>query len=167
MILQYLKRKEKKEKKISNLIYLSILKEASIFINKQNYFKDKNYNTSFEIISILLVFHFIIISNRKYHNSRLINEFLIQNFISDLDESLRSNGIGDMSIGKYVKTYVKKFYYRLSKIDKLSSINKNNLSSYFQSFNFVKEEEIMDFSNDLESYYLSIEKSFNINDFRV
>ena len=55
MILQYLKRKEKKEKKISNLIYLSILKEASIFINKLNYFKDKNYNTSFEIISILLI----------------------------------------------------------------------------------------------------------------
>ena len=40
-------------------------------------------------------------------------------FIKDLDESLSLRGIGDMSIGKYVKSYVKKFYFRLSKFPKI------------------------------------------------
>ena len=47
-----------------------------------------------------------------------INQILIDLLIADLDYSLREQGIGDMSIGKYVKKYVKKFYYRLSIIDK-------------------------------------------------
>ena len=33
----------------------------------------------------------------------------MSNFINDLDKSFREVGIGDMSIGKYVKKYVKKF----------------------------------------------------------
>ena len=39
-----------------------------------------------------------------------INEELVKNLIVDLDKSMREIGIGDMSIGKYVKKYVKKFY---------------------------------------------------------
>ena len=45
----------------------------------------------------------------------VINDKLVSLFIEDLDESLREKGIGDMSIGKYVKSYVKKFYFRLGK----------------------------------------------------
>ena len=44
-------------------------------------------------------------------------------FIKDLDYSFRSAGIGDMSIGKYVKKTVKKFYFR---VKKLESIFENN-----------------------------------------
>ena len=32
-------------------------------------------------------------------------------FIRDIDHSLRLSGIGDMSIGKYVKTYVKEILF--------------------------------------------------------
>ena len=40
-------------------------------------------------------------------------------FIKDLDISLREIGIGDMSIGKYVKHYTKKFYYRISILERI------------------------------------------------
>ena len=40
-------------------------------------------------------------------------------FIDDLDFSFREMGVGDMQIGKYVKKYIKKFYYRLSKLENI------------------------------------------------
>ena len=52
-------------------------------------------------------------NNKKKY--QVVNEELVSLFIADLDESLREKGIGDMSIGKYVKSYVKKFYFRISK----------------------------------------------------
>ena len=64
--------------------------------------------------------------NLLQHDRKLyskVNDELVSLFISDLDESLREKGIGDMSIGKYVKSYVKKFYFRISKFP-----NDNNLS---------------------------------------
>ena len=44
-------------------------------------------------------------------------------YIIDLDKSLREMGIGDMGIGKYVKSYVKKFYYRIPKLEKIFQKN--------------------------------------------
>ena len=40
------------------------------------------------------------------HNNIDYNQVLMDYFIRDIDHSLRLSGIGDMSIGKYVKTYV-------------------------------------------------------------
>ena len=67
-------------------------------------------------------------------------------FIKDLDHSLRLSGIGDMSIGKHVKLYLKKFYFRISILEKIfinkdfkefekylikyALINKKNLNNY-------------------------------------
>ena len=52
------------------------------------------------------------------------NQILMDYFIRDIDHSLRLSGIGDMSIGKYVKTYVKKFYFRVSELEKFFSKNR-------------------------------------------
>ena len=62
-------------------------------------------------------------NNRKKYLK--VNDELISLFISDLDESLREKGIGDMSIGKYVKSYVKKFYFRISKFPDDNNLYKN------------------------------------------
>ena len=56
MILQYFKKKETEYKKIADKIYLDILDKSKI-IMKQNYFKEANFNTSFEIITIILIFY--------------------------------------------------------------------------------------------------------------
>ena len=57
--------------------------------------------------------------NKHTGLNKRVNEELIKNLVNDLDKSLRDAGISDMSIGKYVKKYVKKFYYRLKILDQI------------------------------------------------
>ena len=116
MILQYFKKKENKEQIIATKQYKKILYESNIFLNDNNFFIVRDYRTSFEIVSIFLIMFIrlnLLEENKKKY--KIINDKLVSLFISDLDESLREKGIGDMSIGKYVKSYVKKFYFRISK----------------------------------------------------
>ena len=57
-------------------------------------------------------------------------------YIADIDKSFRDMGIGDMSIGKYVKSHVKKIYYRISKLEII--VKKNNFiefRKYIESIN--------------------------------
>ena len=71
-----------------------------------------------------------------------VNDELISLFISDLDESLREKGIGDMSIGKYVKSYVKKFYYRISKFPKDNNLKKNKkFVEYLKITDLIKNDD--------------------------
>ena len=108
MILQYFKKKENKEQIIANEQYKKIIAESNFFLNENNFFKIKNYKISFEIVSIFLIMFIrinLLENNRKLYLK--VNDELLSLFISDLDESLREKGIGDMSIGKYVKSYKK------------------------------------------------------------
>ena len=56
MILQYFKKKENELKIQSDKVYLSILKKSKSILNK-NYFNEKDFSISFELISILLIYH--------------------------------------------------------------------------------------------------------------
>ena len=126
MILQYFKKKENKEQIIAIEQYKKILAESNFFLNENNFFKVKNYKISFEIVSIFLIMFIrinLLKDDRKLYLK--VNDELISLFISDLDESLREKGIGDMSIGKYVKSYVKKFYFRISKFPEDNNLYKN------------------------------------------
>ena len=152
MILQYLKKKENKEQIIATEQYKKILFESNRFINENNFFKTKDYKTSFEIVSIFLIM--FIRKNLLENNKKIylkVNDELVSLFISDLDESLREKGIGDMSIGKYVKSYVKKFYFRISKFPKNNNLYKNEL--------FIEYLKITDlFKND---DYVDVSRKFN------
>ena len=72
------------------------------------------------------------------NSKKRVNEELMKNLVNDLDKSLRDVGISDMSIGKYVKQYVKKFYFRLKILDPIFE-NENNeeLLGYLNSLKFV------------------------------
>ena len=152
MILQYFKKKENKEQIIATKQYKKIICESNIFLNDNNFFITKDYKTSFEIVSIFLIMFIrinLLENNRKKY--LVVNDELISLFIADLDESLREKGIGDMSIGKYVKSYVKKFYFRISKFpDDNNLYNNVSFISYLKITNIIKNED-----------YINVSRKFN------
>ena len=91
-----------------------------------------------------------------------VNDVLISLFISDLDESLRQKGIGDMSIGKYVKSYVKKFYFRISKFPDDNNLYKNeSFIEYLKITDLIKNDDYVDVSrkfNDKFTYFINYDK---------
>ena len=162
MILHYFKKKENIEKKISKEMYKNILLKSSKILNNGNVFKEKNYNSSFELVSFILIIYINLNIKNNLNNFKIVNEELVKLFISDLDDSLRSKGIGDMSIGKYVKSYVKKFYFRLSKFP--LNIDINNIyifSDYLEYTRFTKNEDKGLESKFFLNLYKDILKSYN------
>ena len=164
MILQYFKKKENKEQIIAIEQYKKILAESNLFLNKYNFFKIKNYKISFEIVSIFLIMFIrinLLENNRKLYLK--VNDELLSLFISDLDESLREKGIGDMSIGKYVKSYVKKFYFRLSKFPDDNNLYKNeSFIEYLKIIDLIKNDDYVNVSrkfNDKFSEFMNSKKS--------
>ena len=147
MILQYSTKKANKEREIAEKIYKGILAESTSFLNENNFFISKNFNSSFEIVSMLLIMHFEFNISKKVDNYKVINEELLKLFISDLDETLRVKGIADTSIGKYVKAYVKKFYFRLSKFPKNNEINNTEeFVNYLKYFNLISPNNYLEAS---------------------
>ena len=56
-------------------------------------------------------------------------------FISDIDHSLRLQGL-DMTLGKYVKIYLKKFYFRIKELEKVFiAKNKLDFEAYLANYN--------------------------------
>ena len=156
MFLQYFKKKENEYKIKSDKIYLNILEKSKTLLNKK-YFTEINFNISFELISILLIYHLKFYNNKNMIAKKSINEKLMNNLVNDLDQSLRDVGIGDMSIGKYVKNYVKKFYYRLKILDPI--FEKDNFDEfliYINSLKFVNKCNSNEFVNELSVFFLQI-----------
>ena len=160
MILQYFNKKENKDQIIAAAQYKKILNESNLFLNENNFFKTKDYKTSFEIVSIFLIM--FIRKNLLEYNRELylkVNNELVSIFISDLDESLREKGIGDMSIGKYVKSYVKKFYFRISKFPKENNVYKNEtFIEYLKITDLIKNDDYVNVSRKFQdkfSYFIN------------
>ena len=152
MILQYFKKKENKEQIIASKQYNKILSESTSFLNENNFFDVKDYKTSFELVSIFLIMFIrknLLEDDRKLYLK--VNDKLVSLFIYDLDESLRQKGIGDMSIGKYVKSYVKKFYFRISKFPIDNNLYKNEFFiEYLRLTNLIKNDD-----------YIKVSRKFN------
>ncbi len=163
MILQYFKKKENKEQIIATQQYKQILYESNIFLNDNNFFITKDYKTSFEIISIFLIMFIrinLLQNNRKKY--LIVNDELVSLFIADLDESLREKGIGDMSIGKYVKSYVKKFYFRISKFPEDNNLyNNETFIHYLKITNLIKNEDYINVSRKFNDKFVDFINSTN------
>ena len=163
MILQYFIKKENKEQKIATKQYKKIISESNIFLNDNNFFKIKDYKTSFEIVSIFLIMFIrinLLQNNRKKY--LIVNDELVSLFIADLDESLREKGIGDMSIGKYVKSYVKKFYFRVSKFpDDNNLYNNETFIDYLKITNLIKNEDYINVSRKFNDKFVDFINSSN------
>ena len=162
MILQYFKKKENKYKDQADLIYMKILKESKNLM-KKNYFNEVNFDSSFEFITILLIFYIKTFNSDNQYIKKKINDELIQNFINDLDTSIREIGIGDIAIGKYVKKYVKKFYYRVKIIDNiLENENYIKFVDYLNSLKFINNKKTNNMASELFIKYNKIKKNKGI-----
>ncbi|MBT3776942.1 MAG: hypothetical protein HOI06_05715 [Pelagibacteraceae bacterium] len=158
MILQYFKKKENEYKITADKLYLEILHKARLII-KKNYFIEINFDSSFEIITILLVFYIKNFNKDDSMKKNKVNEELIKIFISDLDKSMREIGIGDMSIGKHVKKYVKKFYYRVKILDPLiNDLLSNEFIDYLNSLKLININNTQVMRQDLIVIFKELEK---------
>ena len=105
MLLHYFYKKENKEKNYVNNIYSKVFRLSVRFIQSNKYILKNDFQTSFEIFSLFLIFYLKNNKDFKIKNYEKINEDLISLFVNDLDYSFREIGIGDMKIGKYVKAF--------------------------------------------------------------
>ena len=72
MILQYFKKKENEYKNEADRLYLEILNKAKLFV-KKNYFIEINFESSFEVVSILLVFYINCLAKNSLKKKKLVN----------------------------------------------------------------------------------------------
>jgi len=159
VILQYFKKKENEYKIKSNEIYLNILIKSKSLLNKK-FFNEIDFNTSFELISILLIYYLKFFKNKDIALNKRVKEELMKNLVNDLDKSLRDVGISDMSIGKYVKKYVKKFYYRLKVLDPIfKNDNNEELLDYLNSLKFVNKNNSKELVDQISGFFLQIKNT--------
>ena len=144
MVLHYFNKKENADKVTAKQVYLSCIRNINIIVKNTEFQIKKDFKSTFELVVIFLFIIFYAYNKDKKNS--LINQYIMDLFIEDLDKSFRDIGIGDMSIGKHVKSYVKKMYYRFSKLENI--IIKEN----FEEFNkYIKK--------------INIQKNANINEF--
>ena len=154
MFLQYFKIKRNNYKKQTLSIYQEIVNHSNHFIKNSLNDKDFNFDEVFEIFSIITVFYLKKLKDENTQINKAISQSIIDIFIKDLDQNFREKGIGDMSIGKYVKKYVKKFYYRLKILDKILKENEDiNFDNYIQKFGISNYGNTKKISKDLQILY--------------
>ena len=140
MFLYHFKNKKTKVKKKAENIYIAIIKLSREYIIELKYPINNNFKITFEIFSLFLIMFLKISKDLDYKKFENINLELMSIFTKDLENYFRELGIGDMSIGKYVKTYIKKFYYRIKKLDHI--------------FQYKNKVDIIDFLSILEDQKL-------------
>jgi len=146
MILHYFRKKENKHDKEVFLFYKETIEIVKKIVSHTDKKRKKDFNLIFEIITILLFSIFYAIKNKNNLNLLNYKDFnkqdLMDIFITDIDHSLRLSGIGDMNIGKHVKLYVKKFYFRVSELEILlgiNCVNYLNFNQYLLKYNIILE----------------------------
>ncbi len=131
MFLYHFNNKKNKVKKKAEYIYIAIINLSRAYTKEIKYPIKKNFKITFEIFSLFLIMFFKISQDLKYEKIKSINIELMGIFTKDLENYFRELGIGDMSIGRYVKTYIKKFYYRVKKLDKIyDSDNEDDIREF-------------------------------------
>ena len=129
------------------------------FIKNNLNHRNLNFNEVFEIFSVVIIFYLKKLKDKDNAKSKNLSQTIIDNFVRDLDQHFREQGIGDMSIGKYVKTYVKRFYFRVSELEnffsKREGFDNNKFNEYLIKYNIIFNNSEINYTdnliNDLQS----------------
>jgi cytochrome b pre-mRNA-processing protein 3 len=78
----------------------------------------------------LLVLHIWMVLRRlKSLNAERLSRLVVDTFISHLDDSLREMGVGDLSVGRKMRTYAEGFYGRVGAYQAAAKTPQNLLSA--------------------------------------
>ena len=154
MFFKYFNLKKNNLNDQSLTFYKEIVNHSNIFIKNQISDENLNFNDVFEIFTIVTIFYLKKLKDKNTSDSKIISQEIIDSFVRDLDQHFREQGIGDMSIGKYVKKYVKKFYYRLKILDAVFENNKElDINEYLYKIDTFPKENIDQISSNLKELY--------------
>jgi len=154
MFFKYFNLKKNNLNDQSLTFYKEIVNHSNIFIKNQMSDENLNFNDVFEIFTIVTIFYLKKLKDKNTTDSKIISQEIIDSFVRDLDQHFREQGIGDMSIGKYVKKYVKKFYYRLKILDAVFENNKElDINEYLYKIDTLPKENIDQISSNLKELY--------------
>ena len=168
MILQYLKKKDNQDTKLYKNLYIDIIDSTKfIGINKLK-IVDINFKTTFEIVTILLFCIFFAQKSNKDIDLKNKNQILMDIFTEDIDHSLRLSGL-DMTLGKNVKLYLKKFYFRISELEAIfAAKNYVKFVQYLDKYNLnnqkIDDYDLNSFFNNLSILIERSQKQLNITD---
>ena len=154
MFFKYFNLKKNNLNDQSLTFYKEIVNHSNIFIKNQISDENLNFNDVFEIFTIVTIFYLKKLKDKNTTDSKIISQEIIDSFVRDLDQHFREQGIGDMSIGKYVKKYVKKFYYRLKILDAVFENNKElDINEYLYKIDSLPKDNIDQISSNLKELY--------------
>ena len=157
MFLKYFNIKKNNLNNQTSSLYKEIVYHSNNFVKINLNNRDLNFNDVFEIFSIVTIFYLKKLKDKKTEESKKISQIIIDSFIKDLDQHFREQGIGDMSIGKYVKKYVKKFYYRLKILDAVfEENNKLDFNYFLKKIGIFGDQDNTKISEDLKNLYYDI-----------
>ena len=129
MILHYFKKKDNQDIKLYKNLYIDIIDATKLIARSKLKIVDINFAITFEITTILLFCIFFGQKSEKNIDLKNKNQILMNIFIEDIDHSLRLAGL-DMTLGKHVKSYLKKFYFRITELEVI--FNSKKYSKFVQ-----------------------------------
>ena len=154
MFFKYFNLKKNNLNDQSLTFYKEIVNHSNNIIKNNNSDENVNFNDVFEIFSIVTIFYLKKLKDKNTTDSKTISQEIIDSFVRDLDQHFREQGIGDMSIGKYVKKYVKKFYFRLKTLDTIfQKKNELDINEYLKKIDFILNEDNAKINENLVNLY--------------
>ena len=160
MILHYLKKKDNQDTKLYKKLYVDIVHSTKLIAKNKLNIVDINFQITFEIVTILLFCIFFGQKSKKSIDLKNKNQILMNIFIEDIEHSLRLSGL-DMTLGKHVKSYLRKFYFRISELELIfSSKNYSKFVQYLIKYN-LNNQKIDDYELNFffKKFSILIERS--------
>ena len=155
----FLKKKKYNTKKLKDVLNNIIKISNSVSFNKK--FKvPESFYVRYEIILIFIFLLYLRLKNEKVNKIKIQ---IICNYLFEyLDYSLREIGIGDLSVGKKVKTLGRIFSFRIRSYEESVIIDFKNIKKLIKKFvykNKVKKRNLDNFYNYINSQYKKLNKS--------
>ena len=155
----FFKKKKYNTKKLKDVLNNIIKISNSVSFNKK--FKvPESFYVRYEIILIFIFLLYLRLKNEKVNKIKIQ---IIYNYLFEyLDYSLREIGVGDLSVGKKIKTLARIFSFRMKLYEesvKIDFISIKKLIKKYVYKNKVKKRNLDNFYNYINSQYKKLNKS--------